>query len=212
MIDEKSFNTGYIISILFYGDHIRRNLCEKMDPPITKKPKRCPPPDLSWINKRDIRVRWYNSRYISVKIESTWLLLMSWHLFRTSASATEMLTWANTSTNEMIHYSDVIMGTMASQITSRMIVYSTVYSGADQRKHQNSASLAFVRVIHLPKGQWRGKCFHLMTSSCNFILYISGREPNDQYITNGISISSWTPFLVFQIKLSLSCSSERHWQ
>ena len=42
------------------------------------------------------------------------------------------------------HYSDVIMGTMASQITSLTIVYSTVYSGADQSKHQSSASLAFV--------------------------------------------------------------------
>ena len=46
------------------------------------------------------------------------------------------------------HYSDVIMGAMASQITSLTIVYSTVYSGIDQRKHQSSASLAFVRGIH----------------------------------------------------------------
>ena len=37
---------------------------------------------------------------------------------------------------------------MASQITSLTIVYSTVYSGADQRKHQSSASLAFVRGFH----------------------------------------------------------------
>ena len=44
------------------------------------------------------------------------------------------------------HYDDVIMGTMASQITSLTIVYSTVYSGADQRNHQSSASLAFVQV------------------------------------------------------------------
>ena len=36
------------------------------------------------------------------------------------------------------------MRAMASQITSLTIVYSTVYSGADQRKHQSSASLAFV--------------------------------------------------------------------
>ena len=43
------------------------------------------------------------------------------------------------------HCSDVIMGAMASQITSPTIVYSTVYSGADQRKHESSASLAFVR-------------------------------------------------------------------
>ena len=46
------------------------------------------------------------------------------------------------------HYSDVIMGTMATQFTSLTILYSTVYSDADQRKHQSSASLAFVRGIH----------------------------------------------------------------
>ena len=45
------------------------------------------------------------------------------------------------------HYNDVIMSTMASQNTSLTIVYSTIYSGADQRKHQSSASLAFVRGI-----------------------------------------------------------------
>ena len=43
------------------------------------------------------------------------------------------------------HYSDVIMSAMASQITGVTIVDSTVCSGADQRKHQSSASLAFVR-------------------------------------------------------------------
>ena len=42
------------------------------------------------------------------------------------------------------HYNDVIMGAMASQITSLTIVYSTVYSGADQRTHESSVSLAFV--------------------------------------------------------------------
>ena len=47
-----------------------------------------------------------------------------------------------------VRYSDVIMSTVASQITSVSIVYSTVCSGADQRKHQSSASLAFVRGIH----------------------------------------------------------------
>ena len=40
------------------------------------------------------------------------------------------------------------MGAMASQITSLTVVYSTVYSGADQSKHQSSASLAFVWGIH----------------------------------------------------------------
>ena len=74
---------------------------------------------------------------------------------------------------EMIlkHYNDVIMTTVASQITSLTVVCSTVYSDADQRKHPSSASRAFVWGIHrdrwIPhtKGQLRGKCFHLMTSS-----------------------------------------------
>ena len=47
-----------------------------------------------------------------------------------------------------IHYGDVIMDAIASQIISLTIVYSIVYSDADQRKHQSSASLAFVRGIH----------------------------------------------------------------
>ena len=68
------------------------------------------------------------------------------------------------------------MGAITSQITSLTIVYSTVYSDADRRKHQSSASLAFVWVIHrdrwIPrtKGQLRGKCFHLMTSSCTGVI------------------------------------------
>ena len=66
------------------------------------------------------------------------------------------------------------MDAIASQITSLTTVYSIVYSDADQRKHQSSASLAFVREftgdrwILRTNGQLRGKCFHLMTSSwCN---------------------------------------------
>ena len=46
------------------------------------------------------------------------------------------------------HYSDVIMSVIATQITSFAIAYSTVYSGANQRKHQSSAWLTFVRCIH----------------------------------------------------------------
>ena len=48
----------------------------------------------------------------------------------------------------LIHCTDIIMSMMASQITSLMVVYSIVYWGADQRKHQSSTSLAFVRGIH----------------------------------------------------------------
>ena len=46
------------------------------------------------------------------------------------------------------HHNDVIMSPIAFQITSLTIVYSTVYSGTDERKHQSFASLAFVRGIH----------------------------------------------------------------
>ena len=46
------------------------------------------------------------------------------------------------------HYNDVVMGGIASQITSLTIVYSTIHSGAVQRKHQSSAPLAFVMRIH----------------------------------------------------------------
>ena len=50
------------------------------------------------------------------------------------------------------HYSDVIMWTMASQITGVSFVCSTVCSCADQRKkNHSSASQAFVRGIH----RWR---------------------------------------------------------
>ena len=60
----------------------------------------------------------------------------------------------NLKTDEL-HYNDVIMSAMSSQITSLTIVYSNIHSGAHQRKHQSSASLAF----HF--------FFHLMTSSCH---------------------------------------------
>ena len=68
-----------------------------------------------------------------------------------------MMTKFSTSSNDVYfpycsasyhHYNDVIMGAVASQITSLTIVYSTVDSDAGHRKHQSSASLAFVWRIH----------------------------------------------------------------
>ena len=44
--------------------------------------------------------------------------------------------WRGVLMFSLIHYTDVILTTMASQITSLTVVYSTVYSDADQRKHQ----------------------------------------------------------------------------
>ena len=62
-----------------------------------------------------------------------------------------MLGWVDVPHSDRVdlrHYSDVIKGSIASQITSLTIVYSTVYSGTDQRKHQSVASLAFEWGIH----------------------------------------------------------------
>ena len=70
------------------------------------------------------------------------------------------------------NYNDVLMSVMTSQITSLTIVNSTVCLRRRSKKHHSSASLALVRGIHgwtvnsRTKGQQRGKCFHLMTSSC----------------------------------------------
>ena len=68
------------------------------------------------------------------------------------------------------HYSDVIMGAMTSQITSLTIVYSTIYSRADQRQHQSSASLAFVGGIHKQMNfvEQRFLCF-IFPERCWFI-------------------------------------------
>ena len=62
------------------------------------------------------------------------------HLFKRSLFHIFILTFGN--------FINVIMTTMASQITSHTIVYSIVYSDVDQRKHQSSASHAFVWGIH----------------------------------------------------------------
>ena len=84
---------------------------------------------------------------------------------------------------------------MASQITSLTVVYSIVYSGADQRKHQSSASLAFVWGIHRDRwihtnGQKRGKCFQLMTSSCKETVDVPSSSSSSGSSSNGCSDSS----------------------
>ena len=80
-------------------------------------------------------------------------ILVRWHLYVESGPWSLSTAPAGRSGSRAVslpalHYGDVIVGAMASQITSLTIVYSTVYSAADQRKHQSSASLAFVRGIH----------------------------------------------------------------
>ena len=86
------------------------------------------------------RLTWLTNRVLSGK--GTSCLEGVSHEHTSDAAPHKSPFWGDT------HYSEVIMSTMASQITSLTIVYSTVYSGADQKKHQSSASLAFVRGIH----------------------------------------------------------------
>ena len=81
-----------------------------------------------------------------------WVTLWTYNSFVKLTGPLEACPWKmgfQTLTNlPCIHYSDVIMGTIAYQITILMIVFSTVNSDADQRKHQSSASWPFVRGIH----------------------------------------------------------------
>ena len=102
----------------------------------------------------------------------------------------------------LFHYNDVKISVMASQITSLAIVYSTVYSGADQRKHQSSASLAFVRGIQRwpvnspHKGPLTRKMFtfdDVVMSSLFFSLSLRKSNPSwFLHLTNPVSYSSMT--------------------
>ena len=98
-----------------------------------------------WITLGQIICKWASQHQVLLKI--------LWHYMRSYEI------WVK----QMLRYGDVIMSTIASQLTNVPIVYSTVCLNADQRKHQSSTLLAFVRGIHrwprwIPrtKGQWRG--------------------------------------------------------
>ena len=120
---------------------------------------------------------WLYMHLSQARLTTATVLLMDYQIIssRNSSCQTSFQSEEIWLHNSCTHYADVIMTTMESQITSLTVVYSTVYSDADQRKHQSSASLAFVWGIHrdrwIPrtKGQLRGKCFHLMTSSCHYL-------------------------------------------
>ena len=113
------------------------------------------------------------------------------------------------------------MSTMASQITGASIVYSTVCSGADQRKHQNTA-LAFGMGIHwwpvnsphkgpvtrknfpfddvIMKGQQCGKRFHVTLSSCH-------RFMTNEFDNENLGNPHWETGMKW---IHLSIPSEQH--
>ena len=138
------------------------------------------------------------------------------------------------------HYPDVIMTTIASsQITSLTVVYSTVNSDANQRKHQSSASLAFVwginrdRWIHRTKGQllcvcvciclvhqvahpFLGSNAHLLIFHCfHYFSYISCHYFRAS-VSSCVKYSSYSRWLIvsFVVLHSLSmclCVSSSSW-
>ena len=105
-------------------------------------------------------------RFVTCNLKSLYILLFAGdlfsdyeqHIFHTPTSCITIYFFYKLSVKavsavgvtplwHLLHYSNVTMSVMASQITSLMIVYSIIYSGSDQRKHQCSESLDFVRVI-----------------------------------------------------------------
>ena len=104
--------------------------------------------------------------------------------------------------SEWFHrYSDIKISVMTSQITSLMIVYSKVYSGAYQRKHHSSVSLAFVREIH----QWSVNSLHkgpVMRKRFPFDDVIMTDSPSFMLIQHIDAETKWPPisWQYFQIK------------
>ena len=78
--------------------------------------------------------------------KSSEYILLLHYLYKRVKCVPHIVCWFFTEMS--VHYDVVIMDSIASQITSLTIVYSTVHLGADQSKNQSSASLAFVWEIH----------------------------------------------------------------
>ena len=110
----------------------------------------------------------------------------------------------------LCYYGDVITGAIASQITSLMIIYSTVYSDVDQRKHQSSESLAFVWGIH------RGPV--VIMAACVYIARFSVWLGSNSRCVGQVLISGlYNSYLIFYLSYffvsndTLFCKVPRHY-
>ena len=94
-------------------------------------------------NIRDLTVCYISCKSRLLSVDNVTLLLpyTHWQIYCRQINADDIVI------TKELHYNDVIMSKIASQVTSLTSVYSTVYSNADQRKHQSSTSLAFVQGI-----------------------------------------------------------------
>ena len=103
--------------------------------------------DFIWRHRNDLNTIWltnYTHTHSYIYIYINWIQTPC----LTLRNVNRFQLFYDMCVSQSSHYNDGIMGVMASQITSLTIVYWTVYSGVDQRKHQSSASLAFEREIH----------------------------------------------------------------
>ena len=141
----------------------------------------------------------------------------SWHVWEF------VTTWQSVMEQQQCHYNGVRMGAVASLITSLTIVYSIVYSDADQRKHQSSASLAFEWGIHwgpvnsphkwpvmrkmFPFDDVIMQSVHWKLWQKKFICEISHRAPFRYRHWNG-KISCWWHFVIV---CTGSCQSNNFW-
>ena len=95
-----------------------------------------------------IRNVWYNNLHQFTETDDVVILMKFSSLIVSMLLFTKQLQCCSQRWKFRRHYSDVIMSAMASQLTGISFVCFPVCSGADQRKHQSSASLPFVRGIH----------------------------------------------------------------
>ena len=72
----------------------------------------------------------HSTQYVHAFIMALWRGIISYYI--------ELMWYIYPYILRFLHYNDVIISVMASQITGDSIVCSTVCSGADQRKHQSS--------------------------------------------------------------------------
>ena len=96
-----------------------------------------------WTNAGILLIRTWRTNFSEILIDI--------HIFSNAFENVVWKMWAILFRPQCVnHYSDVIMGAMAYQITSLTIANLTFYSGTDQRKHQSSASMAFVSAVNSP--------------------------------------------------------------
>ena len=137
---------------------------------------------------------WNDRRTLFIELYFYWWNNIFLRYFQ-NLDGNERSWWHRIPCETVIH--DVIMSAMASQITSLTIVYSIVYSGVDQRKHQSSASLAFVRGKRVSNAEnvsisWRHHGISDTSIGCIvWMLFLNVRKSNPEVGASSKSCCHW---------------------